>query len=227
MKIRLGIISKYIGMVLLLDSAFMLLAALIAYINGMDSGLGPLFLSFVLTAVLGAFPMIFVGKTNKISSKEGYVIVTGAWLLSCFVGMFPYLMWGGEFGILDAWFESVSGFTTTGATILNDIEALPKSLLFWRSSTQWIGGMGVVMFALTVLPSLGKTKMTLSSVEISPLAKDNFKYRTQKLIRILLYVYIGMTLTETVLLRVAGMGWFDAVNHSFTTVATGGFATLA
>lgn len=225
MKIRLGIISKYIGMVLLLDSAFMLAAAVIAWGNGMDSGFGPLFLSFVLTAALGAFPMVFVGKTREISSKEAYVIVAGAWLLSCVVGMFPYLMWGGTFDLVDAWFETVSGFTTTGATILTDVEVLPKSMLFWRSATHWIGGMGVVMFALTILPSLGKTKMTLSSVELSPLARDNFKYRTQKIVLILLYVYIGMTLLETVLLRVAGMGWFDAVNHSFSTIATGGFST--
>ncbi len=225
MKIRLGIISKYIGMVLLLDSAFMLASATISWSNGMDSGLVPLLLSFVLTAALGAFPLIFVGKTGEISSKEGYIIVSGAWLLSCVVGTLPYLIWGGEFDIVDAWFESVSGFTTTGATILNDIEALPKSMLFWRSSTHWIGGMGVVMFALTVLPSLGKTKMTLSSVELSPLSKDNFKYRTQKIVHILLYVYVGMTFTEAVLLRVAGMDWFDAVNHSFSTIATGGFST--
>ncbi len=225
MKLRFGIISKYIGMVLLLDSVFMLASAAISWGNGMDSGFVPLILSFALTAVLGAFPMVLVGKPNQISSKEGYVIVTGAWLLSCVVGMMPYLIWGGEFGVLDAWFESVSGFTTTGATILNDIEALPESLLFWRSSTQWIGGMGVVMFALTVLPSLGKNKMTLSGMEMSPLAKDNFKYRTQKIVRILLYVYIGMTAVEAVLLKVAGMSWFDAVNHSFTTIATGGFST--
>lgn len=222
---RLGVILKYIGMVLLLDSAFMLIAAIISYFNGVDSAFSPLILSFLLTAVLGIFPTVFVRKAHQINTKEGYCIVTGAWLVSCVVGMFPFLLWGGEFSFVNAWFESVSGFTTTGATILNDIEALPKGLLFWRSATHWIGGVGVVMFALIILPSLGKTRMTLSSVELSPLAKDNFKYRTQKIVRILLYVYVGMTLLETILLRVAGMGWFDAINHSFSNISTGGFST--
>lgn len=222
---RPGVILKYIGAVLLLNAVFMLAAALISYFNGIDSGFGPLALSFVLIAILGAFPLIFVRKTEQISSKEGYVIVTGAWLLSCFVGTFPYLLWGGEFSIANAWFESVSGFTTTGATILTDVESLPKGLLFWRSSTHWIGGMGVVMFALAILPAMGRTRMTLSSVEISPLAKDNFKYRTRKIIQILLFVYIGMTAVETFFLKLAGMDWFDAVNHSFSSIATGGFST--
>ena len=130
---RLDVIMRYTGMALLLNSAFMLISALISYFNGIDSGFVPLSLSFLLTAVLGIFPRIFANKkVDRILSKEGFVIVTIAWLISCFVGMFPYLLWGGEFNIINAWFESVSGFTTTGATILTDIEALPKGLLFWR-----------------------------------------------------------------------------------------------
>lgn len=223
---RHDVIFKYVGIVLLFESAFMLIAALISYFNGIDSGFGPLSLSFLLTAILGAFPLIFVRKKPEhLQSKEGYVIVTGAWLLSCFVGMFPYLLWGGEFDLMNAWFESVSGFTTTGATILTDIEVLPKGLLFWRSATQWIGGIGVVVFTLTILPAMGRNQMRLYSVELSPLAKDNFKYSTQKTIRVLLSVYIGMTVLEMVLLKIAGMNWFEAVNHSLTTIATGGFST--
>jgi trk system potassium uptake protein TrkH len=139
--------------------------------------------------------------------------------------MFPYLLWGGEFTVVNAWFESVSGFTATGASILNNIEALPKGLLFWRSVTHWIGGVGVVMFALVILPMMGRSRMTVSSLEISSMARDNYRYRSSKIMQILLTVYLGMTLLCVGALRLAGMGWFDAVNHAFSAVATGGFST--
>lgn len=222
---RFDMILRYVGMVLLLNAVFMFLSAGISYMNNVDTGFYPLLLSTLLSATLGAFPLIFVGKTDQINSKEGYVIVVGAWILSCLVGTFPYLLWGGEFSFVNAWFESVSGYTTTGSTILTDVEALPRGLLFWRSSTHWLGGVGVVMFALVVLPSLGRTKQTLSSVELSSLAKDNYRYRAQKIIQVLLVVYVGLTLVEMVLLKIAGMNWFDAVNHAFSTIATGGFST--
>ncbi|MBQ4278687.1 MAG: TrkH family potassium uptake protein [Rikenellaceae bacterium] len=222
---RFNIILRYVGLTLLLNAVFMLLSAGISLMNNVDTAFYPLLLSVILTTVLGAFPLIFVEKGEQITSKEGYVIVIGAWLVSCFAGMLPYLLWGGEFSLANAWFESVSGYTTTGSTILNDVEAVPRGLLFWRSSTHWLGGVGVVMFALVVLPSLGRTKLTLSSVELSPLAKDNFRYRTQKTYQILLMVYVGLTAACTVLLKIAGMNWFDAVNHAFSTIATGGFST--
>jgi trk system potassium uptake protein TrkH len=211
-------------MVLLLNAGFMLLSALISFFNEMDTGFYPLLLSFVLTLALGMFPLIFVRPESDITTKESYVIVVGSWLLACFVGTFPYMLWGGEFNPINAWFESTSGFTATGSTILRNIEALPKGMLFWRSSTHWLGGVGVVMFAMVILPSLGKIKATLSNMEISTFAKENYHYKTKKILQILLFVYIGLTLLETVLLRVAGMDWFDAVNHSFSTIATGGLS---
>lgn len=216
---------RYMGIVMLLVAVFLFLSAGVSLIHGFDTGFYPLLLSSVLTAALGGFPLIFVEKTDRINIKEGYAIVVGGWLIACFVGTFPYLLWGGEFDIPTAWFESVSGFTTTGSTSLADIEALPNGLLFWRSCTHWLGGLGVVMFVLVILPSLGRTKMTLSSVEMSPLARENYKYKTQKIVRILLWLYVSMTLAETVLLRVAGMDWFDAVNHALSCMATGGFST--
>lgn len=222
---RFQVIIRYMGIVLLLNSVFMLISAFISLFYGGDSASYPLLLGFLISALLGSFPLIFVPHRTDISSKEGYIIVVGAWILSCFMGMLPYVLWGGEFTVVNAWFESVSGFTTTGSTLLQDVEALPKGLLFWRSSTHWLGGMGVVMFVLVVLPSIGRTKATLSSVELSPLAKDNYRYKTQKILQILALVYVGLTLSETILLKVAGMDWFDAVNHSFSTVATGGFST--
>lgn len=222
---RLQVVFRYIGMVLLFESAFMLLSAIISYANGIDGGFAPLLLSFLLTALLGSFPLIFVGKNQRLSSKESYAVVIGGWLTSCVVGTFPYLLWGGEFSIVNAWFESVSGFTASGASILNDIEALPKGLLFWRSVTQWIGGVGIVLFALVIMPMIGRSRMTVSNLEISSMARDNYRYTSATIIRILMGVYLGITIANIVALRVAGMTWFDAVNHGLTTSATGGFST--
>lgn len=222
---RFSIILRYVGTVMLCISAFMAVSAFISYLDGMDSGFYPLLLSALLTLLLGVFPMLFVRKADAINNKEGFSIVVGSWILASVVGMFPYLIWGGEFNLINAWFESVSGFTTTGATILNDVEALPQGLLFWRSATNWIGGAGVVMFALVILPSLGTNKMALSSMELSSLARDNYRYRAQMIVRILLVVYVGITVATTLLLKLAGMRWFDALNHAMSACATGGFST--
>ncbi len=212
-------------MVLLVLAAFMLLSAGISYLSNMDTGYYPLLMSSLLTLLLGCFPMIFVPRTDRISTKEGYCIVVGAWIVSSIVGMFPYLMWGGEFSPMNAWFESVSGFTTTGASILDNVEALPRGLHFWRMATCWVGGIGVVMFTLVILPSIGKSKMMLSNVELSSLAKDNFNYRTQTIVKIILSVYIGLTAVTTLLLKFGGMCWFDAVCHAMSTCSTCGFGT--
>ena len=221
---RFNVILRYVGAVMLCLSAFMAVSAGISLVSN-DAGFYPLLLSALLTLLLGAFPMIFVSKADSITTKEGFMIVVGSWVLSCVVGMFPYLIWGGEFSLVNAWFESVSGFTTTGASILTNIEALPQGLLFWRSATNWIGGVGVVMFALLILPSLGTNKMALSGIELSSLAKDNYRYRTQMVVKILLTLYIGLTIVTTLLLKVSGMRWFDAVNHAMSASATGGFST--
>lgn len=222
---RASVILRYVGTVMLCVSAFMAVSAGISYMNSVDSGFYPLLLSAMLTFTLGAFPLLFVPRAKSISNKEGFTIVVGSWILASVVGMFPYLIWGGEFTLVNAWFESVSGFTATGATILNDIEYLPQGLLFYRTSTNWLGGVGVVMFALVILPSLGTSKMSLSNVELSSLAKDNYRYRTQIIVRILLIVYVGLTLTTTLALKLAGLRWFDALTHAMSACATAGFST--
>ena len=153
---RFDVIIRYVGLVLLINAVFMLISALISIFNNWDTGSYPLLLSCAICAIAGIFPLIFVERNVQISTKEGYVIVVGSWLLSCVAGMLPYVLWGGEFSFINAWFESVSGFTTTGGTILEDIEALPDGLLFWRSATHWIGGVGVVLFSLVILPTLGR-----------------------------------------------------------------------
>ena len=178
-----------------------------------------------MTSLLGIFPLFFVKREDEVTTKEGYAIVVGSWLVACVVGMFPYLIWGGEFTIINAWFESVSGFTTTGASILNDIEFLPRGLLFWRSSSAWIGGIGVVMFALVILPSMGKSRHMLSNVEMSTIAKDNFHYRSRVIFRLLITIYVGLTVITAIALKYGGMTWFDAVNHAMTSCGTCGFST--
>ena len=194
-------------------------------LNNYDSAFSPLLLSSFMTSLLGIFPLFFVEKVDEIKTKEGYAIVVGSWLVACIVGMFPYLIWGGEFSMINAWFESVSGFTTTGASILNDIEFLPRGLLFWRSSSAWIGGIGVVMFALVILPSMGKSRHMLSNVEMSTIAKDNFHYRSKVIFRLLVTIYVGLTVITTIALKYSGMTWFDAVNHAMTSCGTCGFST--
>ena len=222
---RVEVVLRYVGVVMLFIAMFMLISAGISYVSGVDSAFYPLLLSSLLTALLGAFPLIFVGPCTQITNKEGFCIVVGAWLVACVVSMFPYLIWGGEFTLVNAWFESVSGLTTTGSTILNDVEGLPRGLQFWRFATTWIGGMGVVMFALVILPSMGRSKMMLSNVELSAMARDNYRYRSQIIVQILLVVYVGLTVVATLLLKMAGMNWFDSLCHAMSACATSGFST--
>lgn len=134
------------------NALFMFFSVLVSLFYGMDSGFTPLLISAVITFVVGVFPMIFVKNSQPQSLKEGFLIIVLSWLLSFVFGMLPYVLYGGEFTVMNAWFESVSGYTTTGSTILTDIEALPKSLLFWRSSTHYIGGLGVIVFLLLIMP---------------------------------------------------------------------------
>ena len=130
-----------VGKALLVNALFMLVSVVISVVDGCDDAFVPLVISFMLTAIVGAFPFIFVGKVRDYSLKDGFVTIILSWILSFLFGALPYLLYGGEFNVINAWFESVSGYTTTGSTILTDIEALPRSLLFWRSSTHFIGGL--------------------------------------------------------------------------------------
>jgi trk system potassium uptake protein TrkH len=220
---RPHIVIRYSGLVLLLNSGFLLASALFSYVEG-DSALFPLLYSGVICGLFGVFPLFFVPPSPDISGKEGLVIVVAGWLLSCLIGLLPYLLWGGEFTLVKAWFESVSGFTTTGSTILSDIEALPPGLLLWRNTTHWIGGIGIIVLALAVYPSVGKVGMVLYRSEMSPVAVESFNFRTQKVLKILLFVYLGLTFLETISLLICGVGLFDAATVAFATIATGGFS---
>ena len=220
---RLYLVLRYVGLVLLINALFLFISALVGLIYA-DNSFGILLYSAVVTALFGVFPLIFVPPAEDINQNEGLIIVVSSWFLSCVVGMLPYVMWGGEFTLSNAWFESVSGFTTTGSSILSNIEAVPAGLLFWRAVTHWLGGMGIIMFVLSVLPSLGSAGMILYRTEMSPVAQDNFKQNAKKTMRVVLMVYIGLTILETIFLMIFGMNLYDAVTHSFATIATGGFS---
>jgi len=220
---RPQIVIRYIGMILLFNSAFLFISAAISAYK-FDPGLLPLLYSAVVAALLGVFPIIFVPATYDIRSDEGLVIVVFSWLLSSMIGALPYILYGGEFTFTNAWFESVSGFTTTGSTILTDIEALPLGLLFWRSTTHFIGGIGIIIFMLAVVPAISQAAMVLYKSEISDLVADNFQYRTKKTLQIILVVYVGLNLLETLALVLLNVNFFEAITHSFATIATGGFS---
>ena len=218
-------ISTNVGKALLVSALFMFLSILISVLNGMDSAFTPLLISFIITLLVGSFPFIFVRKAAPLTLRDGYVTIVLAWILSFVFGMLPYVLWGGEFTLVNAWFESVSGYTTTGSTILNDIEALPKSLLFWRSSTHFIGGLGVIVFLLLVMPDASPYRLKLTNMEMSSLSKEGYRYKSTKIVQIITVVYLTITLISTLAFWAAGMPLFDAVNHAFSVASTGGFST--
>lgn len=220
---RLHVVIRYVGLALLLNSIMLAVSGTIAIFES-GPALMPLWYSALIAGLFGLFPMIFVPPADRITNKEGLLIVVLSWLLSCLVGALPYFLYGGPFTFANAWFESVSGFTTTGSTILTNIEALPLSLLFWRSATHWLGGIGIIIFVLAVLPFLGIAEMVLFRSEISSMVRENFQHRARKAIRILAGVYFGLTALQTIALMVFGMNFFDALTHSFATIATGGFS---
>ena len=217
-------ISRNVGFALLVCSLFMFLSILVSLIYN-DGALTPMVISFIITFTLGSFPLIFVRHASSISLRDGFVIIFLSWLMSFVFGMLPYALWGGPFTLPNAWFESVSGFTTTGATILEDIESLPKSLLFWRSSTHFIGGLGVVVFLLLILPNTSPMKLRLTSLEVSNLSKNGYRARSNQTSSIFAYVYLGLMALAFIAFLIVGMSPFDAVCHAFSVCATGGFST--
>ena len=222
---NIKVISRNVGYALLVSALFMFLSILVSVANGNDSALAALMISFTITFTVGIFPFIFVRKSAAITLKDGYMIIVLSWLLSFIFGMLPYALWGGPFTVINAWFESVSGFTTTGATILDNIETLPDSLLFWRSSTHFIGGLGVVVFLLLIIPSSSQMRLRLTSLELSSLSKREYRSGVNKTVYIFTYVYLGMTVVSFLLYVMAGMSPFDAINHAMSVTATGGFST--
>ena len=222
--VRWEVILRHIGLILLFNAIWMFISFLISFFLKETSTIALIYSSFI-SFIFGIFPLIFFDPVSNINRYEGLAIVVLGWFIVCVIGAIPFILWGGEFTVVNSWFESVSGFTTTGSTILNDIESIPKGLLFWRSSTHWLGGMGIILFTLLILPASNASKFVLVRTEVSDIAKDNLQYQTTNILKILGVVYVGLTVLEIVFLSFAGMDLFDAVNHSFATVATGGFST--
>ncbi len=161
---------------------------------------------------------------QEVRKREGYLIVSLGWVVLSLFGSLPYFLSGAIPNYTDAFFETMSGFTTTGATILTDIEVVPKGLLFWRSCTQWIGGMGMIVLAVAILPILGVGGMQLFAAEVPGVSYDKLQPRIRETAKRLWYIYTGLTLLLCGLLMSGGMSFFDGINHAFTTLSTGGFS---
>ncbi|MDA9280067.1 TrkH family potassium uptake protein [Flavobacteriaceae bacterium] len=225
MRLNGKIIMHLMGLLLLCNGAFMLVAALVSglYKDGVTIQIT---MAAIVTMLVGLVAMFFTRDHKKeVKPKEGYIIVTFGWLVMSASGMLPYLFTGAIPDITNAFFETISGYTTTGASILNDIESLPKGLLFWRSLTHWIGGMGIIVLAIAILPLLGIGGMQLFAAEAPGPSADKLHPRITDTAKRLWLIYVGYTLAETLLLKLAGMGFFDAMNHAMATLSTGGFST--
>ena len=203
----------------------MLFAGLVSGIY-QDGATLDILLAAIVTMLVGVMAMFYTrGHRKEVKRKEGYVVVTFGWLIMSVSGVLPYLFSGAIPNLTNAFFETISGYTTTGASILNDIESLPEGILFWRSLTHWIGGMGIIVLAIAILPLLGIGGMQLFAAEAPGPGGDKLHPRITDTAKRLWLIYVGYTLAETVLLKLAGMSLFDAANHALSTLSTGGFST--
>ncbi len=203
----------------------MLLAAIMSYTYN-DGATLSISLSGIIVMAIGVFTMLITKKHDKeMNKREGYIVVTFGWVVMALSGTLPYVLTDSIPSFTNAFFETISGYTTTGSTILNDIESLPKGILFWRSLTHWIGGMGIIVLAIAILPLLGIGGMQLFAAEAPGPNADKLHPRITDTAKRLWLIYFGYTAAETILLQVAGMSFFDAINHSMSTLSTGGFST--
>lgn len=216
---------RYAGFSLIGVSLLMFLSAFIAFMNGMDNSFDPLVFSALVSFLSGFFAIITTKPVEKMSVEEGFCIVTGCWIAACSFGAIPYLLFGGEFTVINAFFESTSGFTTTGASILNDIEALPKGLQFWRIASAWIGGIGIVTLVSLVISGQHDRHSVLASAELSDLAKSYYGGRKKHFVYRMITVYLIITSVSAIALRLTKMPWFDAVTLAMSACSTCGFCT--
>jgi trk system potassium uptake protein TrkH len=219
------IIIRVLGFLLVVEGLAMLLALLIALIYG-EHDIYAFLLSAGINLLSGGSIIMATAKAKTdIGKREGFIIVSMVWIVFSFFGSLPYIFSGSIPNFTDAFFETMSGFTTTGSSVLNDIEALPHGILFWRSMTQWLGGMGIIVLSLAILPVFGIGGMQLFMAEVPGPTPDKISPRIKQTAKTLWKIYMVFTLVETALLCIGGMSLFDAINHSFTTMATGGFST--
>ncbi|MEM7484964.1 MAG: potassium transporter TrkG [Bacteroidota bacterium] len=225
MRLNTRIIVHIMGLLMLCNGSFMLLAAFVSGIYK-DGATLDITLAAVVTMLVGVMAMFYTRDHKKeVKRKEGYIVVTFGWIIMSISGALPYLFSGAIPSVTDAFFETISGYTTTGASILDNIEAMPEGILLWRSLTHWIGGMGIIVLAIAILPLLGIGGMQLFSAEAPGPGGDKLHPRITDTAKRLWLIYFGYTVAETILLKLAGMSFFDAINHSLATLSTGGFST--
>ena len=218
-------VFRTMGALLLIEAVFMTMALFVSLWYG-EADSGVFLLSTIITLLAGVIGLL-VGRRaeSRMGEREGYVIVAMVWVVFSAFGLLPYYLSGQVPSLTDAWFESMSGFTTTGATIIPDLEVITHGLLFWRSLTQWIGGMGIIVLSIAILPIFGLNGMQLYAAEVSGLTYEKVSPRIADTAKMMWSIYILLTVTEVVALWLCGMDMFDAVCHSFSTIATGGFST--
>ncbi|WP_353892580.1 TrkH family potassium uptake protein [Proteinivorax hydrogeniformans] len=218
-----GVVLKVLGSLLLFEAALLAFPLGIAWYYQED--IMPFILS-ILALLVVALPMVkFFKSSGRLRAKEGLTIVAGGWVLVSFFGALPFYISGSIPSFVDAFFETVSGLTTTGATIIDDIEVLPKGILFWRSLTHWLGGMGILVLTLAILPAIGVGGFQIFKAESPGPVADKITPKMKSTAKILYTVYLGMTVLQTSLLYMAGLSLYDALVHTFGTVGTGGFST--
>ncbi|WP_304388032.1 TrkH family potassium uptake protein [Mariniflexile sp. AS56] len=225
MKLNYKIIFHFLGLLLVFNGGFMLLASLVSFLYN-DGVTLQIFFAGLFTIIIGIVTMLLTAKHKKeMNKREGYIVVTFGWIIMSLSGTLPYVLTESIPTFTNAFFETMSGYTTTGASILNDIEILPEGVLFWRSTTHWIGGMGIIVLAIAILPLLGIGGMQLFAAEAPGPSGDKLHPRITDTAKRLWLIYFGYTAAETLLLKLAGMSFFDAINHSMATLSTGGFST--
>jgi len=224
-RLNYKIISHIMGLLLLCNGSFMLLATMISFVYK-DGVTLEIMMAALATMFVGIAMMFLTREHQKeINKREGYIVVTFGWIFMSLSGTLPYLFSGAIPTFTNAFFETMSGYTTTGASILNDIEIVPKGVLFWRSLTHWIGGMGIIVLAVAILPLLGIGGMQLFAAEAPGPSADKLHPRITDTAKRLWLIYFGYTAAETIFLQLAGMSFFDAINHAMSTLSTGGFST--
>lgn len=218
-------VSIVTGMILKIEGACMLLPMLVSLLYGEKHAVVSFWISAAICLVLGFTLGAFqTNRHDKLQAREGFLAVSLSWIVMSLFGALPYWLGGYFPSFVDALFESFSGFTTTGATLLADIEALPKGVLFWRSFTQWLGGMGVLVLTLALLPKIGTGSVHLMRAESPGPIKSKLAPKVGDSAKILYMIYLLLTAAEVVCLCIAGMPVYDSVVHAMSTVATGGFS---
>ncbi len=219
------IISKILGSLLLIEAFFMSWCMAMAFSFDEDD-----VMAFILSTMLtfgSAFVFLYFGRDaeNALSRRDAYVVVTATWLVFSVFGMLPFLTHGSITNIASAFFETMSGFTTTGVTIIDDVERLPHAMLFWRSLMQWIGGLGIVFFTIALLPSLVGGSVKVFAAEATGPMRSKMHPRLSTNAKWIWSIYVLLTVACGISFWAAGMDWFDATNYAMTTTATGGFST--